>query len=729
MPEKLVRALVLLLNFRIFAWVLSGNNGNNVQWAKWQTREDLGRNSNLRELSRGDSKKMTPQLIESPMISHCLNLARKAANFLERVTTDLSPGHKRLFTSSSSNNLISMQYGVVYAAVGHGTIQKASVSATSVRRIMDNSVGTLLVTSDFGLHLSASQALFYGQAYWWDFVASVDGLGMNFTSLPEFEAFTIADPRIRNKGNSLSATIELNRKKERERRSSKVTAWAAVRQLRSAKMVALRLALETFGTAAIFLDADTLVCDPAILISAFQMVSDEGPWFAFVTAPSEHHRPMLGRMFGILKGGDIPEPNTGVMAVSSCDGSRRVLRRWSEVYWHESLALSLIQNPMDQPALRTALFLEVAPWIALQGTLNCRGHIKNLNAPLPLRCGGYDASHWKVITQSSILDAVGTTLITAASIKAVDGILGGRGCTVLHSHAIPRFTEHRAIFQRNALILMHRLLGFGLDELARSAKRGDRKTTQDRHTRKTKDAHNSSVPQERVAVFSFAPQELSSNAVVDTATDWRRGRWRNVKVIVGSMAKDACATESRACALIIVIMDPLTQLAADNESPKAIDPSILEERLRNHAKATVLGGNTLLDALLPLRIDELERHNDPRAARVKQFGPGNKAEVADAISRLETDTYLILLASEKQKSIKLLNSVLESRPDAILSAREAVMNAAMHDAKGRKILSSLDSRSIESLRHLLINDNQIYDVASTLFDEQCEALWAGPVDS
>ena len=113
MPEKLVRALVLLLNFRIFAWVLSGNNGNNVQWAKWQTREDLGRNSNLRELSRGDSKKMTPQLIESPMISHCLNLARKAANFLERVTTDLSPGHKRLFTSSSSNNLISMQYGVV----------------------------------------------------------------------------------------------------------------------------------------------------------------------------------------------------------------------------------------------------------------------------------------------------------------------------------------------------------------------------------------------------------------------------------------------------------------------------------------------------------------------------------------------------------------------------------------------------------------------------------------
>ena len=237
------------------------------------------------------------------------------------------------------------------------------------------------------------------------------------------------------------------------------------------------------------------------------------------------------------------------------------------------------------------------------------------------------------------------------------------------------------------------------------------------------------MPQERVAVFSFAPQELSSNAVVDTATDWRRGRWRNVKVIVGSMAKDACATESRACALIIVIMDPLTQLAADNESPKAIDPSILEERLRNHAKATVLGGNTLLDALLPLRIDELERHNDPRAARVKQFGPGNKAEVADAISRLETDTYLILLASEKQKSIKLLNSVLESRPDAILSAREAVMNAAMHDAKGRKILSSLDSRSIESLRHLLINDNQIYDVASTLFDEQCEALWAGPVDS
>ncbi len=100
------------------------------------------------------------------------------------------------------------------------------------------------------------------------------------------------------------------------------------------------------------------------------------------------------------------------------------------------------------------------------------------------------------------------------------------------------------------------------------------------------------MPQERVAVFSFAPQERSSNAVVDTATDWRRGRWRNVKVIVGSMAKDACATESRACALIIVIMDPLTQLAADNESPKAIDPSILEERLRNHSFANLLETNS-----------------------------------------------------------------------------------------------------------------------------------------
>ena len=57
------------------------------------------------------------------------------------------------------------------------------------------------------------------------------------------------------------------------------------------------------------------------------------------------------------------------------------------------------------------------------------------------------------------------------------------------------------------------------------------------------------------------------------------------------------------------------------------------------------------------------------------------------------------------------------------------MNAASHDAKGRKTLSSLDSRSIESLRHLLINDNQIYDVASTLFDEQFDAVWAHPLDS
>ena len=56
--QKLVRALVLLLQFSIFAWVLSGNSGN-VQWTKWQTREDLGRNANLTR-AQEDSKKMTP---------------------------------------------------------------------------------------------------------------------------------------------------------------------------------------------------------------------------------------------------------------------------------------------------------------------------------------------------------------------------------------------------------------------------------------------------------------------------------------------------------------------------------------------------------------------------------------------------------------------------------------------------------------------------------------------
>ena len=217
--------------------------------------------------------------LPSPGSVEALAAARTAAIFLERILAVFPVDARRFYRRRN----VDFDYGVVYAAVGLSTTQKASVSAASVRTTLGLNIGTFLVTSEIGLASLLPQAESYEKAFWWDYVASLDGLGINFTALPEFEAFTVANKKP-SLNTDFSLAIASNRKVERERRVSKPLAWAAVRQLRMAKMAALLLAQEVFKIATIFLDADTLVCDS--LYPIFKVVAPSGPWFAFVPAPS-----------------------------------------------------------------------------------------------------------------------------------------------------------------------------------------------------------------------------------------------------------------------------------------------------------------------------------------------------------------------------------------------------------------------------------------------------------
>ena len=667
----------------------------------------------------------------SPGSTEALAAAQIAGIFLERVLNAFPFGPHRLLRRKN----IEFDYGVVYAAIGPSALQKASVSVASVRSTLGLSIGTFLVTSGSGLASLAPHAESFGRAFWWDYVASLDGFGINFTALPEFEAFTIAK-KTSPSGSGIASTTASNRKTEKERKVTKPLAWAAVRQLRSAKMAALLLALEVFKVATIFLDADTLVCDS--LRSVFEVVVPSGPWFAFAPAPSEHHGMILQRMYGIRKGDAPPEPNTGVVAISTCDGARRVLKRWNEIYWHESLALGSIQNPMDQPPLRAAIHLENASWTPLSQDINCRGHVKNVNAALPMRCGGFDAAHWEALARASILDAVGTIQLRGASLSSAKDIKGGVGCAVLHSHAVPRHVRSPSSFQHNALVLLdddskrHKIFGFGLEKVSTAPTRGSRATIRS----KIDDADDTakiSLPQPSAVVAIFhldvSPRLPRSPRSVQDAVDWRGGNWRNQTELVGSMAKDACATALMPCAIVLVLVDPLVQVAADK--------SIIESKdffqrfdtgcdqntrsLHHHTNEVMREGTTLLDGLLPLAARDLAFLNNPRGARVDRYGPGNVAEIADAISRLETEAFLVLLADTLDTSQKLLNLALKLRPEARKLAEDSLLSVVAHNTRGRLSLKAINQSTMSSIHRLLVHDTMIYDAAARLFKAQCVA--------
>ena len=151
--------------------------------------------------------------LASPSSADALAAARTASNFLERVLKAFPFGPESFLCRNENADF---DYGVVYAALGQNTIQKASVSATSVRNTLGLDVRTLLVTSEFGLASLAPQAEAYGTAFWLDYVMSVDGFGINFTSLPEFEAFTIAKSKS-SSTTDLASTYVANRKTQSER--------------------------------------------------------------------------------------------------------------------------------------------------------------------------------------------------------------------------------------------------------------------------------------------------------------------------------------------------------------------------------------------------------------------------------------------------------------------------------------------------------------------------------
>ena len=334
--------------------------------------------------------------------------------------------------------------GVVYAAIGASTLRKASASALSVRAMYPaREVGILAIASDAGLAELRTWFALRGKALWFDLCFSIDGHGLDFDETGDFEAFS---PKTSSSSSETSIV--------RQQPGAKSEAWSAVRRLRTAKIAALSLALVVFEEA-LFLDADTALCGS--LDSAFEALGRGRKQAAFVAAPSTHHSQLLERLYGLKD--EIPEPNTGVLAFGA--SFEPVLKRWLEVYWRESLALSKIQNPMDQPPLRVAMYQLNATFALLPTFLNCRGHAQNLkNFPLPLKCGG--------ITDDKVLDTLSKMMISKknqrVSPQSLDKALalkGGRHCIVIHSHALPRpkpvppfFQEQQKQRRPNVLLQM-----------------------------------------------------------------------------------------------------------------------------------------------------------------------------------------------------------------------------------------------------------------------------------
>jgi hypothetical protein len=287
--------------------------------------------------------------------------------------------------------------------------------------------------------------------------------------------------------------------------------------------------------------------------------------------------------------------------------------------------------------------------------------------------------------------------------------------------------QHRTNFQRNAFVLLNddakrrKFFGFGLEKLSDTHKIDD--GVPEKFVLESIDTLTVQMPHEVVAILTLLPTSHSDIVSIDAAADWRSGDWRGKNVIVGPMAKDACASEPRPCAVVLVLLDPLVRLASDGESSNnRTNVETFKKRLHRHAKSWSLRGFTLLDALLPLNTNDLERLDDPRAVRINRYGPGNAAEVADSISRLETDAFLVLLAADPESSKTILNMALKTRPDARQAAEIAVEIAAQHDARGRQALKGLSSDSRDYIRRLLTHDIRIYDAAKRLFYAQCDAV-------
>lgn len=343
------------------------------------------------------------------------------ALFIREILSDEAEAARHFVQMVSSRNLrdfsqlvrpgrLERRRGVVYAAIGVSTIQKASASCQSVI----GNLGSLAVTSDEGLTFLQPWFEARGADFWFDRVVSLDGDFLR--GLPEFEAFTA----LRDK------------ESDEKRLERKSLSWSAIRRLRTAKIAALVLATRLFEQSALFLDSDTLACAP--LDAALATVGPDVP-IAFVPAPFSHHVDILDTVYGVS--GDPPEPNTGVLALDT-SAALPLLREWASVYWSESLHLSSRQNPMDQPPLRVAMHKLGTKWAQLEPMWNCRGKLKLLSTAMPMICGGLDKSTLHALLRFKIDKADAKLRATKAQYSRFERAQTKGDCAVIHSHELPK---------------------------------------------------------------------------------------------------------------------------------------------------------------------------------------------------------------------------------------------------------------------------------------------------
>ncbi|KAJ1450383.1 hypothetical protein M885DRAFT_589997 [Pelagophyceae sp. CCMP2097] len=692
------------------------------------------------------------------LASEAAAAARVAHDFIKSASQGLPPAPRTRNGTALLYQRATEHRGVVYAAVGLSSVCKAAVSAASAR-LAAPGVGTLLVSGDAGLEAASA----WGDV--WDHLVSLDGHGVDLSSLPEFEAFT--EKRDGDAQRSSRGTAGKGSKlRERERVNGKPAAWANVRQLRSLKMCALLIAIKVFDVA-IFLDADTKVCAP--LAGAFGAVSS-AVWFAFVPAPSVHHGRILKRLYGIDDRNSPPEPNTGVVVLRRCEGSRRTLERWYQVYWKESLSLSPIQNPMDQPPFRAALHLEKAPWVALPPNMNCRGHVHGINAHFPMRCGGFGQRSWESLARNTALGTISAFRASPDSMRRALALRGGLGCTVLHSHMLPRLGAPGPQRVPNLIVPSDRFApppwpsapkhGAVVPKDAAAAPLAASLSRATAGPDSTLDGAFEIARAIDVTVLddnAVAIVELGARRPAAPATGDFDGKF----VTTGDFALERCAPAARrggraACAAVVVCDDPVRSLVADyvasfqtgdaantadattedatdadatradaaKDASSAAGPTAAG--LVRRAQTRAARGETFLDVLLPVAVDVSKGGAGPRRARAQGQGVATAAELYQFVETVADEFACVLLVARPAASLQLSEALFARRPD-VYGRVEALLNQrSSHEAESRAFAAGLDSATLADVRKALHLELGVYDALRRLFEAQVAEMKTPP---
>ncbi|KAJ8605306.1 hypothetical protein CTAYLR_002330 [Chrysophaeum taylorii] len=246
--------------------------------------------------------------------------------------------------------------GVVYLAVGAGSLEKAIRSARSVRAWASD-LGILLVSDSSGAaRASKDDGVF-------DLIVSAGAKSakIQYEEVGEYEGF-------RDRG-GIGLENEFLSKR-----------GLGLKRLRTLKVRSLMIGLRLFRTA-LFLDTDTAVCGS--LEAVFGTRED----VAFVTIPGgrAHAQELVARAYGVPE--SFPEANTGVLLIRNSSRTQRLLANWNVAY--HTLA-QRDDRLMDQPAFRAALFKSGATFGILDRKYNCRGRDRRRKEAIPLACGSKD---------------------------------------------------------------------------------------------------------------------------------------------------------------------------------------------------------------------------------------------------------------------------------------------------------------------------------------------------